>query len=210
MHSVVLLNNSVKFDGFEGPSMEWMIEARRLLGAGRKIAGNISPPSLVIMKEELAELDYFKNSFYDFVSSELDEIILRYVDCELVEANINYGGDIGNGNKFYLFVSDRLRALDVKRSIFTTYKPEEGGGVHTVEKMVLDEKLVCERRAFTLLETMPLIFNDELCLDVKRQNFKGMKFIPISDFEFGRPKIYPYCSDRVKTTPSRRPCVCQR
>jgi len=187
MFSKLGFTNDLQISLMHCISKDWRSSALKLITGNEKISEKLPRARFEIDNgEKISEYDYLICGAFDFFSENLKNFLSEKINCEFIEVDFVNEKNIVRPEKFFLVhFLDNIDAIDLEKSDFDEYPAAAGGGISKIRKLVLDDSLIQGKPAFVLNEISVTIFSDDLCKELVIAGFRGLKFTPLSKYQFG-------------------------
>lgn len=134
------------------------------------------------------DYDYLGSGLIDVVSGTLADFLRPHVHAEFIPIAVLHNGHVYNERPLFLMhLLDQFPAMDLKKSNYTEWTVEDGGGINRVEKLVLNREAIGSSSAFVLDEIPLLCVRNDLAKALRNAGFKGLKFNPLNTYQNVRP-----------------------
>lgn len=139
--------------------------------------GSVFPPTRIVLEERPKPPDYLTVGSVEIVSGRLRRFFeSERVNAEFIDIELIQGGERVPGDHVFMNALDLIKCLDRKRSIFEEFPPDAGGGILTIDHMVLDESRIGGSRLFVLDDKVMFMVRRDLADALRGAGFTGVAF----------------------------------
>ncbi|NOS98070.1 MAG: hypothetical protein HOP25_06315 [Methylotenera sp.] len=183
-YSIVRVENIEQRRAIELVNEDWLLNNIAQIFSAESIKSSLPKLQCNYPKLHRIEFDFLIYGSLDIVSKQLAQFLEKKINAEFIPIEGYYQGKRYTEKQFYIMhLFDRYEAIDLSKSVYHEYPPEAGGGINTVEKIVLDETKINQSSAFILQELALTCFRNDICEDISANGFKGLRFIPINEYQ---------------------------
>lgn len=189
MYSILTIYREWQIDAMILPDWKWRLRNEGLLDKSETAQGLIEPLTVDYPKLKRLEFDYLRSGSLEIFSAQLVDFLKPRIHAEFFPIQGTHKGKPYTERTFFFtHFLDQLATIDMERSVYTEYGPEAGGGFMNIEKLVLRPEETHNSVAFVMDELGLSCFRNDLCQQITDAGFKGLRFIPIEEYQNVRPQ----------------------
>lgn len=189
MYSILTIYREWQIDAMILPDWKWRLRNEGLLDKSETAQGLIEPLTVDYPKLKRLEFDYLRSGSLEIFSAQLVDFLKPRIHAEFFPIQGTHKGKPYTERTFFFtHFLDQLATIDMERSVYTEHGSEAGGGIRNIEKLVLRPEKTHNSAAFVMDELGLSCFRNDLCQQITDAGFKGLRFIPIEEYQNVRPQ----------------------
>lgn len=171
LHAISLVDNG------------WRNRNYLYLAQAASVVGRLEPLVMEFPELKLLDYDYLLSGLIEIVSERLMNVLQEQTVLEFFRIVGRHKGQPYINHRFFLMhCTIKIPALDRHRSVYTEYSEAAGGGIKSVQKIVLDEQLVGNRELFLLTDPGIYCISNRLVSKLRGQELKGVEFVSLAEY----------------------------
>lgn len=187
-YSILTTYRDWQIDAMNLPDWKWRLRNEGLLDKSVSARGLIEPLTVDYPKLNRLDFDYLGSGSLEIFSARLVEFLKSRIHAEFFPIQGTHKGKPYTERTFFLaHFLDQLATIDMEQSVYTEHGAEAGGGIRNIEKLVLHPEKIHNSAAFVMDELGLSCFRNDLCQEIADAGFRGLKFIPVDEYQNVRP-----------------------